>query len=121
VSTLKNFYILINKAEYDKAYDLLDDRFRLNAFKVFGAIEISKSEIDVELFSEFAETTGIFKSLSIKEIIKEEAEDNSSKIYYHQSVRLEEAKDPVEMPLVATLKKVDSEWKIVALDDWETS
>ncbi|HHW31685.1 MAG TPA: hypothetical protein GXX20_08445 [Clostridiaceae bacterium] len=115
---LKNFYKLINNEEYNKAYDLLDEKFRLNAFKMFGSFEISKNEIDVEYFSEIAAATGIFKSLQIKEIKKEETEGSVSKIYYIQSVNLEDGSNPLELSLVATLSMVGEEWKITALDDW---
>lgn len=128
---LKKFYEHINDGAYEKAYDLLDERVRFNAFKklfeqMFETtenIEINKSDIDIKYFALFIETTGMFRNDEIDKIIHEEITGNVSKIhYYHNMIEVKDgASQETTMPMVATLNKTKSGWKIEAFDDGDAN
>ncbi|MCX7841606.1 MAG: hypothetical protein N2489_00840 [Clostridia bacterium] len=113
VKVLRNFYLLLAADKYKDAYDLLDDEFQLNAFKVFGLTKLSKSDIDVESFAMYG---SIFKAARLESILEEKTDGSLASIYFYQAYALKDA-DDARQPLVAALRKTDKGWKLVALDD----
>jgi hypothetical protein len=132
VTVLKKFYEYINDSAYEKAYDLLDEKVKFNAFKkifaqLFGEvevnIEINKADIDIEYFALFMETTGMFKNDEIDKIVLEEINNNVSKIYYYHTmiIAANGTDQETTMPMVATLNKTAKGWKIAAFDDGDAN
>jgi len=112
VKALKSFYAYLSSGQYDKAYDLLDDRFRLNVLKQFGIDELSKSDINVQEFSQY----GVFlRAAKIKNIVGEKTEGNTSHIYYYQALSLDDG-DKVQ-PIAVTMNKSAKGWRIAAVND----
>ncbi|MDP4094371.1 MAG: hypothetical protein Q8920_13530 [Bacillota bacterium] len=113
VKVLRSFYSNLSTGQYDKAYDLLDNRFTLNAFKKqFGTIELDKADIGI---SDFQTYGMFFSSGRIRNIVKEKVTGNTSTIYYYQVVSLEQGDQ--EQAIVATLKKTSKGWKVSMLDE----
>lgn len=128
VTVLRRFYSFINNSDYERAYNLLDDRVKFNAFKkmftqMFGEvdvnIQIDKEEIDIEYFALFMEMTGMFKNDEIDRIVSEEITKDTSRIYYYHIMIITSNGSDQEstLPMIATLNKTAKGWKISAFDD----
>ena len=126
VSVLESFYEYVNSRKYEEAYNLIDETIRFNVLKkilsqMFQGVEIStelnKSDIDVNFFAGLIEASGIFKNVEIDEIVKEENDGSTSKIYYYHAMTMDGTSTPVIMPVIATLRKTADGWKISAFDD----
>ncbi|MCX7708567.1 MAG: hypothetical protein N2484_01830 [Clostridia bacterium] len=113
VKALKGFYTNLSSGQYTKAYDLLDDKFQLNAFKLMGVAELSKKDIDVESFSAYG---SFFKTAKIESVVHDKMSGNTANVYFYQVFSISEGNE-VKQALVATLKKTAKGWKIAAVGD----
>ena len=116
VKTIRSFYTCLSTGQYSKAYNLLDDKFTVNIFKQFGIDELSKAEININDFSQYGV---FFQTAKIKNIVAENTSADTSTIYFNQMITLEQG-DQIQ-PLVVTLKKTASSWKIAAVADGKPS
>ncbi len=117
LKALRRFYGFLSSEQYDKAYDMLDDRFRINAFKLLGADELSKKDIDVESFSVYG---SIFRTVRIEKITGEKSDGGSTVIYFYQLFSMNEG-DNIRQPLAALMKNTEKGWKVAELNDWNGS
>lgn len=112
IITLKSFYQSLSTGKYDKAYELMDEVFKLNAFKQFGEVVIKKSEVAL---SDFTTYGAFFQSGRLSSILKEDVNGNTSYIYFYQIVSFEQGDQ--QQALKATLKKTPKGWRVSALDE----
>ncbi len=112
IKALKIFYQSLSTGKYDKAYELMDEVFKLNAFKQFGEVVIKKSEVAL---SDFTVYGSFFQSGRLSTILKEDINENTSYIYFYQVVSFEQGDQ--QQALKATLKKTPKGWRISAFDE----
>ncbi len=112
IIALKSFYQSLSTGKYDKAYELMDEVFKLNAFKQFGEVIIKKSEVAL---SDFTTYGAFFQSGRLSSILKEDINGNTSYIYFYQVVSFEQGDQ--QQALKATLKKTPKGWRVSALDE----
>ncbi len=113
VQAIKNFYTLLAEENYDKANKLLDDDFKLNAFKLFGVPELAKKDIDPEKFKSYS---SIFKAASLDSVVNEEITGDNATVWYYQKLTGDNGNSSTQA-LIAVLRKTDSGFKIVSVRD----
>lgn len=117
LKTLESFYEYLSTEQYSKAYDLLDDKFSFNAFKLMGAEKIGKKDIDVDSFSIYG---SLLKSARLESVALEDTNNGISRIYFYQVITLSEGNE-ARQGLVAQLENTGNGWKIISLDDGNTN
>ncbi len=113
VKAIKTFYEYLSKDQYTKAYDLLDDAFRLDASKGFGISGLKKSDIKA---GEFQVYGSILKMTELDDIVSEKTARDTSEIYFYITLSPGKGSD-ARKPMKASLKKSDEGWKIVSVND----
>lgn len=113
VQTIKTFYTLLGEENYDKANKLLDDNFKLSAFKLFGVPELAKKDIDPEKLKSYS---SIFKAASFDNVVNEEITGDNATVWYFQKLTGDNGNSSTQA-LIAVLHKTDSGFKIVSVRD----
>lgn len=113
VKVLKDFYGFLSAEQYPKAYDILDDKFMLDAFKLLGATELTKKDIDIDSFAMYG---SLFKAARLQGIVLEKTEADKSAIYFYQIFSMGEGQE-AKQALVANLVKTQKGWKISSVKD----
>lgn len=118
---LKSFYTYLqSEADYEKAMQLLDDKFKLRMamLKQFGVPEISKSDIDAEYNQDSVLLyKDLLKAAKLDTISKEtRIDDNTVIITYYQYLGVS-SDSQVQQLMSAKLVKVNKKYKIVLIED----